>query len=45
MLVSVYKTLQHHILEIVVTVYKILHFRKLSYLSHCENLKSQTFFF
>ena len=43
MLVPVYKTLQHHIPEILATVYKILHFRRLSYLSHCENLKLQTF--
>jgi hypothetical protein len=43
MLVSVYKTLQYHIPEILVTVYKILHFRTLFYFSHCENLQAQTF--
>ena len=43
MLVSVYKNLQHHIPEIPATLYNILHFRRLSYSSHCEDLKSQTF--
>jgi hypothetical protein len=43
MLVFVYKNLQHHIPEILATLYKILHFRRLSYSSHCEDLKSQTF--
>ena len=43
MLVSVYKNLQHHIPEIMATVYKMLHFMRLSYLLHCENLKSHTF--
>jgi hypothetical protein len=43
MVVSIYKNLQHHIPEILATVYKILHFRRLSYFSHCQNLKSHTF--
>ena len=43
MFVSVYKTLQHHVPEILATVYKILHVRRLSsYFLHCENLKSHT---
>jgi hypothetical protein len=43
MLVFVYKNLQHHTPEILATLHNILHFRRLSNSSHCEDLKSQTF--